>query len=313
MTSRRPVVVTGMPRSGTSWVGKILQASRQLVYVNEPMNPQHPPGHSPGVLNARIAHRYQYICADNESPWIPAFADTVALRYQFLAELAANRRPYDLGRMVKYGTTFTLGRLTSKRALIDDPFALLSVPWLVDRFESDAIILVRDPVAIAGSWHALGYVADMHDLLNQPTLLRDYLTPYEADLRRMHNSDDTIGRLCTLWRALHGAVAAMQKRDGVFIYRYEDIVRAPQLEFRRMYSDCNLSWNERTKQWIAASTSADGKTGAHPFKGLSKTAYRPMTADTALNSSRTRLTKAEIARVRDETADVRALFYSDDE
>lgn len=309
MTSRQPVVVTGMPRSGTSWVGKILQASRELVYVNEPLNPEHPPGHSPGVLNAHIAHRYEYICADNEPRWLPAFLDTVRLRYHFVAELRANRRPYDLARMVKYGTSFTLGRFTNKRALIDDPFALMSVPWLVERLGSQAIILVRDPVALAGSWRALGWQADMYDLLEQPALMRDYLTPYEADLRRMNNSDDTIGRICTLWRALHGAVAVMRERDGVHVYRYEDVVRTPEPEFRRMYSDCDLSWSERTTERINASTTADSKSRAHTFRGLSKTAYRPMTAATALASFRTRLTEAEIARVRDETADVRTLFY----
>ena len=40
---RSPILVTGLPRSGTSWVGKMLAASGELVYVNEPLNPQHPP------------------------------------------------------------------------------------------------------------------------------------------------------------------------------------------------------------------------------------------------------------------------------
>ena len=47
-----PLLVTGMPRTATSWVGKMLEASGALVYVNEPLNPQHPPGRSPGVLRA---------------------------------------------------------------------------------------------------------------------------------------------------------------------------------------------------------------------------------------------------------------------
>ena len=36
---KAPVVVTGMARSGTSWVGKLLQASGELTYINEPLNP----------------------------------------------------------------------------------------------------------------------------------------------------------------------------------------------------------------------------------------------------------------------------------
>jgi hypothetical protein len=36
-------------------VGKMLEASGALVYVNEPLNPQHPPGRSPGVLRADVS------------------------------------------------------------------------------------------------------------------------------------------------------------------------------------------------------------------------------------------------------------------
>ena len=56
-----PLLVTGLPRSGTSWTGKMLEASGQVVYVNEPLNPRRPPGRSPGVLNASVTHRFQKI------------------------------------------------------------------------------------------------------------------------------------------------------------------------------------------------------------------------------------------------------------
>src|SRR5262252_7055049 len=75
--ARRGILVTGLPRSGTSWIGKMLQASGEVVYVNEPMNANHPP--RPGILNADVSHRYQYICADNDERWVPAFHDTLRL------------------------------------------------------------------------------------------------------------------------------------------------------------------------------------------------------------------------------------------
>ena len=84
-----PLLVTGMPRTATSWVGKMLEASGALVYVNEPLNPQHPPGRSPGVLRADVSHAFQYISEENERVWLPAFRDTVRLRFHPLAELLA--------------------------------------------------------------------------------------------------------------------------------------------------------------------------------------------------------------------------------
>ncbi len=93
-----PLLVTGMPRTATSWVGKMLEASGALVYVNEPLNPQHPPGRSPGVLRADVTHAFQYISEHNERVWLPAFRDTVRLRFHPLAEVRRNHGPYDLLR-----------------------------------------------------------------------------------------------------------------------------------------------------------------------------------------------------------------------
>jgi hypothetical protein len=82
-----------MPRTATSWVGKMLEASGALVYVNEPLNPQHPPGRSPGVLRADVEHAFQYISEENERAWLPAFRDTVRLRFHLAGRGAPQPRP----------------------------------------------------------------------------------------------------------------------------------------------------------------------------------------------------------------------------
>ena len=64
----RPILVTGIPRSGTSWVGKMLDAGGEVVYINEPLSDHRPPGRSPGVLAAPDHHRFQYISEANEPP-----------------------------------------------------------------------------------------------------------------------------------------------------------------------------------------------------------------------------------------------------
>ena len=68
MNGERPILVTGIPRSGTSWVGKMLDAGGEVVYINEPLSDHRPPGRSPGVLAAPVHHRFQYISEANEPP-----------------------------------------------------------------------------------------------------------------------------------------------------------------------------------------------------------------------------------------------------
>jgi len=298
--SRPPLLVTGLPRSGTSWAGRMLCAAGGLVYVNEPLNPQHPPGRSPGVLNATVTHRFQYICRDNEGPWLAAFADTVALRYRFLAELRRNRSPYSLARMVRYGAAFTAGRLLGHRALLDDPFALFSTAWLCERLGCRAVVLIRDPVAFVGSWRRLGWQIDVTELLGQPLLVRDH--PVVKRLRG--HGPDPIAVTAALWAvAREVAETFAATRDDVRLVRYEDLARDPLGGYRDLYAWCGLPWSARAAERIRRACSGPAATD-RPFRrvGLSRTAFRPMDSAANLTSYRDRLTPDEIARVRELTS-----------
>jgi hypothetical protein len=312
--ARRPILVTGLPRSGTSWVGKMLEASGEVVYVNEPLNPRHPPGRSPGVLNAHVTHRFQYIAAENEETWLPAFRDTVALRYRLAAELRQNRRPYDLARAAKYATAFTLGRAGRRRALLDDPYALFSAAWFARRLGATTVILVRDPVSFVGSWANLGWTVYFHELLEQPLLVRDLLGDHVEELKRLVGSQDRLEKNATLWRVTYAVIDRLQQAvPELHVRRYEDLTRDPETAFAELYRTCGLTWSEETRATVASATTATG-TPARSFAwsrtgGLSRTAFRPMDSRSALASFRERLTPAEIDRVRAITGDVAARWY----
>ncbi len=316
MTSKGPpLLITGLPRSGTSWVGKMLEASGQLVYVNEPMNPQHPPGHSPGVLNARVSRRFQYITTDDDQQWKAAFTNTIELRYQLAAELRRNHGAYDLARTAKYLRAFTMGRLLGKRAMLDDPFALLSTRWLVEHMGVHAVVLVRDPVSFVGSWHNLGWTIHFDELLDQPALVRDHLGPYADQMRALRQSTDWLARLCLLWCAAQDIVdASLRPLRNVHLVRYEDLVRDPLKGFRQLYDTFGLAWSQRAQDTVqAATTRTDHASESHIWSlrgGVSRTAYRPMSPAQALTTFQKRLTAAEISRVRTLTDHV-ALRFGD--
>jgi hypothetical protein len=311
---RRGILVTGLPRSGTSWTGKMLEASGEVVYVNEPLNPHHPPGRSPGVLNAEISHRFQYICADNEATWLPAFTDTLRLRYHLVAELRRNHAGYDLARTAKYLTAFTGGRLRGRRALIDDPFATLSVAWFARRLGCQVVVCVRHPVSFVGSWRRFGWDIEMDDLLGQPLLVRDLIGPYSSDLEAA-KSADPVTRVAQLWRVAHAALAEITEREpGLLrVQRYEDLAKDPETGFRGLYEVCCLDWTEQARQRVAAATTGQKKSeGVHSWTlrgGLSRTAFQPMDSRAALGTFRDRLSEQEIARVLEVTADVAGRYY----
>ncbi|MEV6982805.1 sulfotransferase [Sphaerisporangium sp. NPDC051017] len=339
-----PILVTGLPRSGTSWAGKMLAAGGEAVYVNEPLNPQRPPGRSPGVLNADVRHRFQYICPDDEHPWLGAFTDTVALRYRYAAELRRNHRPRDLARLAKNASAFALGRIRGRRALLDDPFALFSAGWFAERLGCRVVLMVRDPVSLVASWQRLGWRVDLGELLRQPLLVRDH--PDVRALRSLAGSDDTLATTCALWSVARATAETLAERHpGVRLVSYEDLVTDPVARYRDLYAWCGLTWSSRAERTIGRSSAPTARrtprgvpapasaipksppdhgpdhartrdravVRAFTWTGLSRTAYRPMGPAEALVGHRDRLTPDQIAQIveltthwRDEEPDAMA-------
>jgi hypothetical protein len=310
-----PILVTGMPRTATSWVGKMLEASGALVYVNEPLNPQHPPGRSPGVLRAEVTHAFQYISEDNERDWLPAFRDTVRLRFHPLAEVRRNHAPYDLLRALKYTAGFTLGRLRGRRALLDDPYAVFAAPWLARRVGCQVVVTVRDPVATVSSWRRLGWTPRLAELLAQPALVRDRLGRFVPDLQAAlaADGDGGVGPASLLWRVIYGTVAAYQKElPGLEVVRHEDLSADPVPAFQGLYGRLGLPFGPGAERAILAATSAGSGGGAMRWSvsggGVSKTAARRLDSRANLGVWRERLTDEEVARIRELTADVAPSF-----
>jgi Sulfotransferase family len=312
---RAPILVTGVPRSGTSWIGRMLDAGGDVVYINEPLNDQHPPGRSPGVLDASVDHRFEYISDANESRYLQAFHDTLALRYGVGAELRQNRSPRDLLRMAKYLNSFLRGRLRGRRPLLDDPFAVFSVEWFARRLGCQVVVAVRHPAAVASSRKLLGWRTDFRNLLDQPRLLDDWLHPFERDMEEaLRRPEDAIGQSCLLWRMAYHVVA--QLRSGrLLVVRNEDLSLDPAEEYARLYRTLELPFRDRARRIIERSSTRGRGDAPHTWSlsgwSLSKTGFRRLDSRANVAKWKTHLSAEEVSRIRSLTEDVASCYYPD--
>jgi hypothetical protein len=65
MPVRKPILVTGSHRSGTTWVGRIIASSPSVAYIHEPFHIRH----DPDVCPARFDHWFTYVCEENEDQY----------------------------------------------------------------------------------------------------------------------------------------------------------------------------------------------------------------------------------------------------
>ncbi|HVN17005.1 MAG TPA: sulfotransferase [Anaerolineales bacterium] len=304
-TIHRPLLVTGAHRSGTSWIGKMLAAVGNFTYANEPLSVSH----RSGVLGVDVKHWYAYIIEENEAQYLSAFQDLIRLRYKFFKELSSLRSRKDVLRMGRDFFNFSYGRLHGNSVLLKDPFAAFSTPWFADRLNCQVVISIRHPAAFASSLKRLNWPFQIHDLLEQPLLMRDYLEQDRAALESVQ-PDDIIGQASWLWKVLYCAIhQTLQTRSDLIAVRHEDLSRDPVAGFRDLYQKLGFEFTPQVEHVVLNSSSSENPTE------LSKKKVHSVKLDSRANLDnwKKRLTVEEIARIRKITEDVSNLYYSDAE
>ncbi|HET6845575.1 MAG TPA: sulfotransferase, partial [Anaerolineales bacterium] len=197
-SDRRPILVTGAHRTGTTWVGRLLAAAPDVSYVSEPLNVLH----RPGVFGAPVTKWYTYVCDDNAAGFLPAYKDLLSFRYHLGSELLSLRSPRDVGRMGRDTSVFLRGSLRHNVPLLKDPFAVFSVEWFARVLQCRIAVTVRHPAAFASGLKRLGWSFDFQDLLRQPLLMRDHLSGFE-DAMTSDDAREVVGQASLLWKMIY--------------------------------------------------------------------------------------------------------------
>ena len=300
-----PILVTGAHRSGTTWVGKMLGADALTAYISEPLNVLH----RPGIFRAKVPHWYQYICDENESEYLSAFQQLLDFDYHLWDEIRSIRSLKDFLRMGRDFRVFSNGLFHGQRILIKDPFAVFSAPWFVNKLNCKVVVTVRHPAAFTNSLKRLNWPFDFNDLLDQSLLMRDYLEPYQDEMRAIQ-SYDIIGQAALLWKMVYHSVHSTRELNPDFIVvRHKDLSRDPIKGYRSLYASLGLDYTPRVEEIILNSSSSNNPVELSPRKTHSV----KLDSLASVDNWKKGLSEDEIKRVREITEEVSHLYYSDSE
>jgi hypothetical protein len=303
MTLAKPILVTGIHRSGTTWMGRMLAQVPGIAYVHEPFNKNV----RPGLCAAGFQCWYPYLDDTNGERYYRALADTLHLRYNLRAELRAIHSPKDVGRMVRDFARMERYRLSHARPLIKDPIALLSAEWLAARFQMDVIVLIRHPAGFASSLKQWNMSHPFSDFLQQERALQGPLAPFVAEIREFAAYEhELVDQAALLWKMLYTVIADYRQRhpDWVFV-RQEDLAADPLAGFRELYARVGLPFTEAAQEGIRASSQTN--------KSLDKRMSIRRNSRETRYSWKKRLTTEEIDRIYAAVRDISPQFYGDDE
>lgn len=223
-------LVTGFPRSGTTFMGRGLSAGRGVHYVEEPFNSRWP---SPGT--GFRAHSFWRPDPDSDEDLRrlhkldTLFSPKPAWPEVKLGDWA--RPSFTLRRLVKTILPSPL-RMLKKSVLVKDPLAVCSADILARRYGLKVIVMIREPLDVIASIARYGWRVRPDRFTRQSSLRRfleggfceafDVLAEQDGDHSRV------LASACS-WHAVHRILAAtIPDIQSVKLVRHSDVIRDPQ-------------------------------------------------------------------------------------
>ena len=259
------VFVTGAPRSGTSFVGRILSWPLEVDLIFEPTDPL--------VGMPGIDRRYLYLRRGAEQSEYAKLLDRM-FTYD-IAYRSPPAKPED-SWVTRYRKRFIgprgafhlwLAKLNPFHscAVIKDPDGCLLTEYLYDRHRVKPVICVRHPTAFVASYLHHGFPWDLPELAGQPALIDDYFggdgSLFEVD------PEDRVAGAAVLWLALNRVLLEQCSRhpDWIVVV-HEELCKAPVPTFRRLFDQLGLPWSSRVARAICRQTGAHNKAEARSWQ-----------------------------------------------
>ncbi|MEA3266442.1 MAG: sulfotransferase, partial [Candidatus Fermentibacteria bacterium] len=235
----RHILITGIHRSGTTFVGKMLSMAPGVGYIQEPFNPDlgvegidlwYPyirkdiacEKYYTNIVNLILSGQAKY---RDRSAWGGSFLRMLGKKLfgskDYLRYLASTRLP------------------GSRRLIIKDPLASLASEWLHQTFGIDVLVLLRHPAGFVASTTRLGWDFDFSNLTRQNPLMGEFLgeilAPFDPPLMQPWQ------RAALLWRCIYSALDVYADRNPEMkLIRLEDISANPEEKFRDIFKSMNL-------------------------------------------------------------------------
>jgi len=262
--ARPPLVLVGMPRSGTSWTMAAIATDSSLYRVQEPDNETRTPS---AIWAKHRTGRFPVLAPGEEdqeyrSLWLWIMAGAYQTRRLRVAKellrrvRAGGRRRFHQGRfsplMQAAGTLAARPNarpapaLASHRLFVKTVMAPLSIEWLASEFPVEVLVLLRHPGNVLASWTSMDLSLEFARLDDRPAIRRridsgELPRPGSGDFERLAWQ---VGLLSL------GLEEAAARNPGWVVRTHEDLCIEPSRKFRDLFEDLGLNWNPQVEEFL---------------------------------------------------------------
>ena len=261
MSDPRPIVIVGLPRSGTTWTLRALTSGAGTTALLEPDNEdkypasihaKHRVGRYPVLRPGDRAGPYRNLWAwiisgapEGRRSWLarhllgPGIAGRIHEGRRDPVTWLAGQ----LARTPRPGPSGHHGRIVAKSI-----HAQLATEWLASEFDVEMLLLLRHPANVLASWLETNLKDGRNSTLEtRPEIRSRYLEPWGVPLP----GPDPVERMSWRIGLLTAAVEDAASRHPEWHLRtHEGLCADPAAEFRRLSADLGLDWSEKAQSFL---------------------------------------------------------------
>lgn len=249
------LLVTGVPRSGTTFLGRVIAFSPLVNYLWEPFNqkyrkgiPDYYPyiGHSSSFYKKQI---YKKIINDtikykNLNSVININKnDNFAIKLFKFVGINKNFFRYKLCQIKNYLFDY-------KILLIKDPIAIFLTEYLIKEFDFKVIVSIRHPAAVYDSRKKLNWIFNYNWWERQKDFNKDILK--EHKYYHLNFKNNLIINSSVHWLICYSYIDKLvqQYKENILIVRHEDLSNKPIEEYRYIYKWLSLEFDDKISHKI---------------------------------------------------------------
>ena len=259
----RPILIVGLPRSGTTWTQRVLGSAPRIVRVAEPDNEDKYPE---AIYAKQPFGRYPSLAPGQDAPhyrrlWEWILSGAPESRRTHLARKVlgpgAAERVYDghVGPQTWLGATLARNPVPSRspggRVIVKSIHAQLSLEWIADEFDVTPLVLLRHPANVLASWKEL----KLKDGRNPSIESREDIRARFADRWGVPMpGPDPIERMSWRIGLLNAALEeSIGRHPEWHIRTHEQLCTDSEVTFRALYGELGLEWSEAPSNFLVQS------------------------------------------------------------
>jgi hypothetical protein len=269
------VVICGLARSGTTYVGRALSRARGVHLIHEPLNKDF------GVRGVP----WWYVCAgatdqDGSTTAKKLIRDIVDLKaewirssppeYPLLTRLSKRAYGGRSGLAWAGLRLYKLLGLSMPTVCFKDPFATFAIGYMIACCDARAVCLTKHPAALYFSHKRRGRREHIEDLFSQRKLLGRYaedISPGTWETAMRHSPAGT----ALLWKIMARAITSQAEGFAALsVVRHEDLCVDPVKTIKGICTHLGIPFGRRAEKYILGTSRGDrihAKAGKlHHFK-----------------------------------------------